>query len=313
MSVVFAEQELFNACRVLFGSETQVTRGFLEYLQVSGIKSAYRKKALETHPDRRIKGRNGRGSCERGHDLFHAVQQAYENLIGYLEARDKGYCFKDTAKQFSATHTRNRTARPTSTGPSHGRHLSSFAHRKARRNDAGSSKVGQNQNGRATEAKQKDRVQTNSRDDGRSGPGNLKNGRRSIPARKLLFGHYLYYSGIANWQTIVKALVWQRTKRPRLGEIGLQLGWLSNKDILTILQNKKVSDSFGQTAMKMGMLTANQLRLIVLQQKREQKKFGEYFTHKKIVTPAQLNSLIRQFKSHNVSASPQRNANRNSR
>ena len=77
MAVVFAEQDLHNACQVLFGADIAVSRGFLDYLQLSGLKSAYRKKALETHPDSLnneslLNGKN----C----DLFMAVQQAYERI-----------------------------------------------------------------------------------------------------------------------------------------------------------------------------------------------------------------------------------------
>ncbi len=44
--------ELSEACRVLFGPEVVVSVDFLKYLQPEGLRSAYRKKALETHPDR---------------------------------------------------------------------------------------------------------------------------------------------------------------------------------------------------------------------------------------------------------------------
>ena len=44
--------EVSEACRVLFGPEIEASVDFLKYLQPEGLKSAYRKKALETHPDR---------------------------------------------------------------------------------------------------------------------------------------------------------------------------------------------------------------------------------------------------------------------
>ncbi len=44
--------EVSEACRVLFGPEIEVSVDFLKYLQPEGLKSAYRRKALETHPDR---------------------------------------------------------------------------------------------------------------------------------------------------------------------------------------------------------------------------------------------------------------------
>lgn len=44
--------EVSEACRVLFGPEIEVSVDFLKYLQPEGLRSAYRRKALETHPDR---------------------------------------------------------------------------------------------------------------------------------------------------------------------------------------------------------------------------------------------------------------------
>jgi hypothetical protein len=42
---------LFEACRELFGPEIETGPEFLHYLQSSGIKSAFRRKAKETHPE----------------------------------------------------------------------------------------------------------------------------------------------------------------------------------------------------------------------------------------------------------------------
>ena len=48
------KQDLFNACESLFGTDIDVSVEFLRYLKPAGVKAAYRKKALETHPDRAI-------------------------------------------------------------------------------------------------------------------------------------------------------------------------------------------------------------------------------------------------------------------
>ncbi len=49
-----SRQDLFKACESLFGTDIDVSVEFLRYLKPSGVKAAYRKKALETHPDRAI-------------------------------------------------------------------------------------------------------------------------------------------------------------------------------------------------------------------------------------------------------------------
>lgn len=49
-----ARQDLFKACESLFGAEVDISMEFLRYLKPSGLKAAFRKKAMETHPDRAL-------------------------------------------------------------------------------------------------------------------------------------------------------------------------------------------------------------------------------------------------------------------
>ena len=51
MNYTLDHKELFKACNILFGSEIDTNMDFLYYIQTNGIKSAYRKKAFQTHPD----------------------------------------------------------------------------------------------------------------------------------------------------------------------------------------------------------------------------------------------------------------------
>jgi hypothetical protein len=283
MTAVVAEHELFASCRVLFGAELDITRNFLEYLQRSGIKSAYRKKALETHPDV-LASQGGANAMAESADLFRRVQQSYENLTAYLDARDNGFRFPPLRPAMQAAPRKpqpaprpeqrwsaagpSRSARPNPSGPG------GFTRSKARPASAWQASEG-------------------------TGPG-------AIPSRKLLFGHYLYYSGVTSWQTIIKALVWQRTGRPRLGEIGRRFGWLTNQDILTILKRRKLTDSFGASAVSLGFLTERQLSLMVFQQNKLQKRFGEYFVHHNLLTPWQIDELARHCSRHNTAFNPRR-------
>jgi len=289
MTVLIAEHELVHSCQVLFGAETNITRAFLEYLQPSGIKSAYRKKAFETHPDTLV-GRNG-SQAQQNSDLFQVVQQSYENLKCYLEAREQGFRFKVISPSSHSPQRHPATAQKTSPRPTSPQKTKS----------------------RQTDSKKHTSNHARTRTDRRQNQSNTKcytswdqaRLNRSIPSRPLLFGHYLYYSGIANWQTIIKAIVWQRTERPKIGELARKYGWLSSKDILTILKSRKLSDSFGKSAVSMGLLTDAQLRILLFQQKRIQKKFGQYFVKNKLLTAFELQSLVHQFYSHNSSAAQQ--------
>jgi len=48
------KQDLFKACESLFGTDIDVSVEFLRYLKPAGVKAAYRRRALETHPDRAV-------------------------------------------------------------------------------------------------------------------------------------------------------------------------------------------------------------------------------------------------------------------
>lgn len=286
MAVVIAEHELMRSCQILFGSDKNITRSFLEYIQLSGIKSAYRKKAFETHPDVLASQQNR--STQHSGDLFQIVQQAYENLRCYLMAREQGFRFKTparplhTARQYRPAQ-QNRTPKPQAT-PKPAKQQWTGARKSSTEQAETKTKYGGYEQAYARHYRNFDQA-----------------AGASIPSRQLLFGHYLYYSGIANWQTIVKAIVWQRTERPRVGEIAHKYGWLTSKDILAILKGRKLSDSFGKSAVAMGMLTEGQLRIILFRQKSLQKKFGQYFIHNKLLTPFELQRLVHRFYTHNTS------------
>ena len=78
------ENDLLRACRILFGEDVQLSREFLEYLQEEGIQSAFRRKALEMHPDRAaLFGL----TAEESRTKFHMLQQAREALRRHVALR----------------------------------------------------------------------------------------------------------------------------------------------------------------------------------------------------------------------------------
>ena len=271
--ILAAEQELFRYCQVLFDLDSNTPRGFLDYIQISGLKSAYRKKVRETHPDLAT----GRSALvqRRKVDKFLVVQQAYENLTSYLEKRDRS---KQPLKP---------TAWPRPQAAKAARQRSGSCHdwRATRRRPAQASAGG------SVSARQPFPGQEKwSLDTLYKGP---------LPSRPLLLGHYLYYSGVINWRTIVDALVWQRKQRPRLGEIGRQQGWLDHQKVLAIMRGRKALTPFGEAAVRQGLLTDRQLKIMLYQQKRLARKFGEYFLESKVMTAADLERFLLRFHQHN--------------
>ena len=76
-----SKQDLLKACESLFGTDIDVSEEFLRYLKPAGVKAAFRKKALETHPDRAIMLASPTGSLE---SRFKEINLAYQLLKEFL-------------------------------------------------------------------------------------------------------------------------------------------------------------------------------------------------------------------------------------
>lgn len=96
--------DLFNACSVLFGSDININIDFLKYLQVSGLKAAYRKKAFETHPDRAVALEEPTLSLE---ERFKEVNNAYEQLSSFIE-----YPWKYSLETYAYANQPGKKKRP---------------------------------------------------------------------------------------------------------------------------------------------------------------------------------------------------------
>lgn len=90
MSSVISKKDLFNAYCVLFGPEDEITVDLLKNLQPLVVRAAYRKKALETHPDR--SRALGKAEVEMN-ERFIEVATAYENLNSLMKG-DRIYYFR---------------------------------------------------------------------------------------------------------------------------------------------------------------------------------------------------------------------------
>ena len=76
-----SRQDLFKACESLFGTDIDVTVEFLRYLKPAGVKAAYRKKALETHPDRAVVVSGDPDYLEK---RFKEINLAYQLLLDFM-------------------------------------------------------------------------------------------------------------------------------------------------------------------------------------------------------------------------------------
>jgi hypothetical protein len=83
-----SESQVIQACKTLFGAEVSVGKGFLCYLRPEGLKSAYRKKAKETHPDL-FASETPRILKEQA-SLFRDVVDAYDVVTLFFKQREEG-------------------------------------------------------------------------------------------------------------------------------------------------------------------------------------------------------------------------------
>ena len=260
------EQQLLRACTVLFGAEVMVSRGFLDYLQLSGLKSAYRRRALETHPDG---DRTPSSACDAA--KYFEVREAYARLLDFLRRRDGSGADLDQARQ---TPPLRPEAFSTRTTPSESSQDSPFS---IKINPIVLPPLA-------------------------SGPAATSIDRfhqGPLPNRPLLFGHFLYYSGLTTWRTITRILIWQKQSRPRCGELGNRFGMLNPDEIALILRNKTTHTPFGEVALALGLLSEGQLQRLLMQQQRLQKKFGAILLEKQLVDEQELRALLRLFRLHN--------------
>ncbi len=238
---ILDQNELNNACRVLFGLDIEATQDFFQYLQESGLKTAYRKRVLETHPDRaKALGQDEAVMSRRFQDVVHA----YETLSSVIANG------RSVIMQQAARHDRQATAtkRPFSDSP--------------------------------------DLYYT-----------------AAVPQRTLLLGQFLYYSGVISWNSLIKAVAWQRIHRPRMGQIAVEWGMLSLPDIREILASKNSGEKFGEYALRKGFLTSYERMALLRRQRLLQPRIGEYFTRMGMLAPEEIDRMAGRMRMHNWSVS----------
>jgi hypothetical protein len=283
MDAKIEERQLLRSCEILFGAHLNISWEFLEYLQLSGLKGAYRRRALETHPDRLIRDNLPTGTgCNEN---FHRVRQAYEQLFRYLKIKENHPLGTEGRPPTTAAPSPPGQGNPSCTGPGNGTEWSAGkgVPRQPYSRPTVKPAAGSPLTRRAPEYSPTENLYC--------GP---------LPHRRLLFGHFLYYSGLANWRTITRILTWQRTERPRLGELGCRFGMLRQEDITCILRAKVPLQKFGQTASTLGILNNDQVRVLLVHQQRLQKKFGTILLEKNLIDSLELQGLLNQFEQHNA-------------
>lgn len=253
-------EEVIRAGRVLFGPAfVAEASGWRE-----ALKATYRRRALETHPDRARA--LGRGEGELGRE-FRAVADAYRVLSSLR------------------TGPLPRTAPPP---PRAARPAPRAAPRpawSARPPPAAEPPPRPAARGGAP------RVRVAVRPE-------------ELPRRRLRFAEYLYYAGRVRWTELVDALAWQRAQRPPLGRIAVDFGFLGPDDVGVILERRREAGAFatpfGEFAVRTGYLTPFQLLAALGQQLRLQRPIGRFFVERGLVDEDEIEAIRARILRHNA-------------
>jgi hypothetical protein len=255
-------EDVVAAGRVLFGSGFRADgRGWRQ-----DLKATYRRRALETHPDRACSV--GRPEGELAAE-FRRVAEAYVVLSGVASGPNPRAAAPRPAQPPRPTPRPSRQP----PGPQ--------GRRSPGRRAAG-------REARAPGAPQPSRqVHV-----------------ESLPHRRLRFAEYLYYSGRVSWTAFADAVAWQRRQRPPVGRIAVEWGFLDREDVGRILEQRRARGAqaipFGEFAARMGYLTSFQLLAVLGRQLRLQRRIGEFFVERGLLQPDELDALRARMWIHNA-------------
>lgn len=122
----------------------------------------------------------------------------------------------------------------------------------------------------------------------------------ALPKRSLRLGEYLFCRQLISWETLINAIAWQYRHRPRLGEIALDLDYLTHRDIREILKKKCLNEPFGQAAVRLGLLSDYRCFVLLGRQRRYGVPLGRFFLDRGIVTAVELDRYVQENRLHNI-------------
>ena len=258
MKTVIPETEVLNACRALFGPHHEISSHLLVSLRPADIKSAYRRRAKETHPDLF----HGKGPLyqKRQTELFRAVLDSYNLVQEYFKQQEKAPRQPTRKPYYHPRPAEKPAAKPAAKA----RPAAADNHHPLNRHFNG-----------------------------------------TVPSFRMEIGRYLYYRGKITYQVLIKALSWQRTQRPVLGDLALRWGWLNQDTIRTILDFKGMPLLFGERGVHLGHFTPFQVRTLLAYQRTRQKRLGHYFVESGLISAMEMERLIADMQEHNAKVNAQ--------
>ena len=120
------------------------------------------------------------------------------------------------------------------------------------------------------------------------------------------FGLYLKKKGILTADQLVAALEIQLTTLPRIGQLALEEGIISPRDIFDVLHAQRLSPDvrFGELAIEMNLMTRDELtRLLMIQSDRKRPLF-EIFIEQGMLSKERAGAEMSEFRGSQANRKP---------
>ncbi len=274
-----------NQLRLIFGKPIDLRSPEIISLTPAGIKQAYRRMALECHPDRAAStGLSARYLTER----FTAIQDAYAGLIDAVNSGRLAEILASPPPVQTNRRSEERTDFAARTdgkassgnGPSSS-YYGSFT-RSAPKGDFGRARPAEG-NFEARRAPKRESFFSGA----------------NLPEMELRFAQYLYYCDKIDRETVIRSLSWQYKNRPKIGDLGLEAGYLDHADIIAILRGKRMEERFGEAATRLGVLSTHNLSVLMGRQRQLDLPIGRYFLEKGFISDGEIERVLDSQFRHN--------------
>jgi hypothetical protein len=112
------------------------------------------------------------------------------------------------------------------------------------------------------------------------------------------FGLYLKKKGIISAEQLVDALEAQLATLPRIGQLALEEGIISPRDIFDVLraQRELPNVRFGELAIEMGLMTRGELSRLLMMQADRKQPLADVFVAEGMLSERQVTQEMAEFR-----------------
>jgi hypothetical protein len=112
------------------------------------------------------------------------------------------------------------------------------------------------------------------------------------------FGLYLHRKGIISSDQLVAALEAQLNCLVPIGQLALEAGILSARDLFTVLraQNEAPHERFGEVAIELRLMTEDELMRLLMTQSHRKRPLSEILVNQRTLNPQQMKTQLKAYR-----------------